>query len=966
MRWHALCIFETLMFVLRFLLGLTARGFRIAVYEEGADTDSSSGPGASGSSKSRIKNRFLAQIVSPASPTYLYDLVLLGNTETLFNAAPSRPYVGILSLSAGFTMVEVNIEERTVRVSERLTAEAIACRLAAYPPADPLIYLPSIQEHKSSSGTYSLPFLRSHSRTTPGHRLRIRTVPPNLVEQPRRGLSEIVRAKNAVLSVLLKLTDVQNIDSTTNHNQATVDSFLIVSSIDKQATNVTYTQPLSLETANQLGLMENRDIPSLVSYLLPDSAPAAARRFLRRYLLTPPPPVVAAAMGSLIHQLTTSGSALPPLSVPPVGKMLSLLRAGQASAQVFQELLQATKSTVQLIDTFGTHSTVVQSLMTLLEYETGMAADPESLRLRCSEAAEVIQSVVATEATSTDLISCFGALVPQGFLERNEGPWRGRIRREAAVTSYTDVEQKAETLAEKVATDYWGFLNWTSGVQAAIEGKSPIVQDVFNNAFALRDVPTWASESHKSKYEHPRDRFGKVIRNRYSTQSVQEALSDYVSACEKAREGVADALARLSHRLNDDGHIPAIVQAAHTNLLVSSTLFHAAQATSLGWNQANVVEGDTADTAGYFDEVWPYWMDRSTAVANSFELKGLWLLTAPNMAGKSTVLRSTAAAALLSTCGLCAPLGQGSYIRRFDHVFVRGASADVPTEHKSAFGAEMGDVAALLRSCGERSLVFVDELGRGTSPRDGTRLAAAVLEEMARSGMSGMFASHLHDILSLPLQGSARIHKKQIAIHESDEAGNELSRYSWTYRIQDGECTDSMALVTAARFGLPEKVLERAEYFARFLSGTELLSSGNVEAHTTDTNDFNDLKYVQNIAETITGSSSVAIPPLWSAPPSLEGESCVYILQLKEPIRYYVGETDNLRQRLEQHRAKGGSWASLEAVAVPVDGGKSEARAFESLMIRQLSQAGFPLESTADGRSIRSSRSGEICNRVAL
>lgn len=89
------------------------------------------------------------------------------------------------------------------------------------------------------------------------------------------------------------------------------------------------------------------------------------------------------------------------------------------------------------------------------------------------------------------------------------------------------------------------------------------------------------------------------------------------------------------------------------------------------------------------------------------------------MSGKSTIMRSTAAATLLTVCGLAAPLEAGSRIRRFDHLFVRGASSDVPAENMSAFGAEMADVAALLRSCGQQSLVFVDELGRGTSPRDG-------------------------------------------------------------------------------------------------------------------------------------------------------------------------------------------------------------------------------------------------------
>lgn len=67
------------------------------------------------------------------------------------------------------------------------------------------------------------------------------------------------------------------------------------------------------------------------------------------------------------------------------------------------------------------------------------------------------------------------------------------------------------------------------------------------------------------------------------------------------------------------------------------------------------------------------------------------------MSGKSTLMRSTAAAALLTICGLCAPVGRKTWVRRFDHLFLRGASSDVPCENKSAFGAEMADIASMLR-----------------------------------------------------------------------------------------------------------------------------------------------------------------------------------------------------------------------------------------------------------------------------
>lgn len=945
------------------------------MYEEGADTDASPGPGASASSKSRIKNRFLAQIVSPASPTYVYDLVLLSNADTLLAASPARPYVGIISLSSGYTVVEVDVEERTVRVSERLTAEAVACRLAAYPPVDPLLYVPSMREYESSRGSYSLPFIPSANQNDNGRRLRVQTIPPTLVEQPRPGVCDAERARNTIVSALLKLTEIRDDDDLAQRRVA-LDSFTVISSASGIGVHdVTYTHPLTLETAKQLGLMEDRAIPSLVSHLVPDSAPSGTRRFLKRYLLTPPPPAVGIAMSMLVNELMSQVRSVPSLTIPPVGKVLSLLRAGQASSQVYQELLTALKSIVTVIDLFGSDSDIVISLMTILEYETGMAANANLLKQRCLDAIDVIEKVVTTEGSSSESverISNFGYVVPPSFFLRNEASWRGRVRCEM-LNSYSEVERAASSLAEAVASDFWGAASLSVATDVATENKTPIVQDIFNNAFALREVPNWCSERKRDEFLHPRDRFGKLIRNRYTTNSVQNALSDYLSACERATVEVSNTLKMLSRTLHDTGHVPAIVQASHANLILSTVLCHVAKARTTGWSQATVLESrDDKDSAGFFESVFPYWMDRSTAVSNTFDLQGMWILTAPNMAGKSTILRSTAAAALLSVCGLAAPLGSNSQVRRFDHLFVRGASADVPAEQKSAFGAEMGDVAALLRSCGAKSLVFVDELGRGTSPRDGTRLAGAVLEEMAQAGMSGIFATHLHDILNLPLRARDRIRTKQMAIHEHDNAGNEVSQYSWTYRIEDGVCTDSMALITASRFGLPNKVLERATYFERFLGGSDSevrqpldekathmeASSARDRAGDADNGPSVEalgLEKAQRIVESIAGGSAVSIPSTWSTPPALEGQSCVYVLQLKDPLCYYVGETDTLRHRLSQHRAKGERWSRCDAIAVAITGGKSEARSVESRAIQSLAQAGFDLQSTSDGRSIRPS-----------
>ena len=106
----------------------------------------------------------------------------------------------------------------------------------------------------------------------------------------------------------------------------------------------------------------------------------------------------------------------------------------------------------------------------------------------------------------------------------------------------------------------------------------------------------------------------------------------------------------------------------------------------------------------------PYWIERSRAVHNDFELDGLFLLTAPNMSGKSTLMRSILVAALLANCGLFTPCTSAK-IPRYDHFFLRTSSHDIPSEGKSAFAVEMEDMRIILDDSTQRSLIMIDELG---------------------------------------------------------------------------------------------------------------------------------------------------------------------------------------------------------------------------------------------------------------
>jgi len=225
--------------------------------------------------------------------------------------------------------------------------------------------------------------------------------------------------------------------------------------------------------------------------------------------------------------------------------------------------------------------------------------------------------------------------------------------------------------------------------------------------------------------------------------------------------------------------------------------------------------------------------------------------------------------------------------------------------------------------------------------------------------------------------------KKRMAIqnkkNEKDCSLTKGEDIEWTYKLEDGICTDSLALVTAAKFGLPESILRRATEFGSKLSDSTATNNEDSERDQVYIPEFSrdsDLRGpclddAIRLIERFTGAKSnvVHIPPMWTSPPSLEGHTCVYILEIDCSVlnsiandnsnsiscstRYYVGETDSLSRRLKQHRAKGDDWAQLTAVAIDIKGGKSEARYIESLLIRKMSIMGFNMVSVNDGRSIQ-------------
>jgi hypothetical protein len=264
--------------------------------------------------------------------------------------------------------------------------------------------------------------------------------------------------------------------------------------------------------------------------------------------------------------------------VPQVGKVVSLIRAYQASSPVFRELIGILSTTISILDTYR----AVDDVLALIEHESGIKAEKHTLQSRCSLSLQCIEQVVQPLHINQNIDKCsdYGFLIPKAFFERNEAEWRGRIRREVAEQTYVNVERAAKALVETIQRDFLGNSNGTNAElrNPASSSSSIIAHDIFNNMLSLKSVPRWTSIMNNSKenyYYHPRDRNGKLLKDRWTTKDVDAALSSYLQACQDACTDVRSTLIHLSETLCHGGHLPTIVQAAHANIIISTAYYHA-------------------------------------------------------------------------------------------------------------------------------------------------------------------------------------------------------------------------------------------------------------------------------------------------------------------------------------------------------------------------------------------------------
>lgn len=195
-------------------------------------------------------------------------------------------------------------------------------------------------------------------------------------------------------------------------------------------------------------------------------------------------------------------------------------------------------------------------------------------------------------------------------------------------------------------------------------------------------------------------------------------------------------------------------------------------------------------------------------VGNDCRLGGdysnIWLITGPNMAGKSTFLRQNAIIAVMAQIGSFVP-AKRARIGVVNKLFSRVGASDDLARGRSTFMVEMVETASILNRADERSLVILDEIGRGTATFDGLSIAWAVVEHLHEvNRCRALFATHYHELTSLV----GKLHKMSLHCMKIKEFNDEVI---FLHEVIDGAADRSYGIHVAKLAGLPSVVLKRAE-----------------------------------------------------------------------------------------------------------------------------------------------------------
>ncbi len=307
---------------------------------------------------------------------------------------------------------------------------------------------------------------------------------------------------------------------------------------------------------------------------------------------------------------------------------------------------------------------------------------------------------------------------------------------------------------------------------------------------------------------------------RYVTPELKEYESKVLSAEERLLEREAEIVARLRSRIGDD--IARIQRTSGVLALLDVWTGLAQVAEAERYVRPVVDDGYDLELSASRHPVLERLMPRESFMPNDVRFSAaerVFLVTGPNMAGKSTILRQIGLCVVLAQLGSFVP-ADAARIGVVDRLFTRVGASDNLAQGQSTFMVEMSETSAILHNAGPQSLVLLDEIGRGTSTYDGVAIAWAVSEYLHdRVGCKTMFATHYHELMQLP-ERLAHARNLNVAVRET---GNTVV---FLHRLEAGGTDRSYGIHVAQLAGLPDPVVSRARAVLGQLEGEHRVVPG--------------------------------------------------------------------------------------------------------------------------------------------
>lgn len=473
------------------------------------------------------------------------------------------------------------------------------------------------------------------------------------------------------------------------------------------------------------------------------------------------------AVDALIADRKTQDTFTGSLSrMPDLERLISRIHAGRCRAQDFVKVLggfEQIEYTMSLLGSFGIADGLLGQLVSSMP---DLSSTLEKWR----------------GAFDKDLANGAGVLVPEPGVEEDYDESQERVK---------DCENKLDDLINRVRKD----LNCST-----IKYK-----DLGKEIYQL-EIPTRV----KNIPNHFDQMSATSAVKRYYTPDLRRLIRQLQEARETNAQCAKEVASRFYSRFDTDYAVwlAAIKIIAHLDCLISL----ARASTSLGTTSCRPIFVDSPRPVQSFTDLRHPTMLTTVNdfIPNDISLGGdspsIALLTGANAAGKSTVLRMTCVAVILAQLGCHVPCSSAT-LTPVDRIMSRLGANDNILQQQSTFFVELAETKKMLLEATPRSLVILDELGRGTSSVDGLAVAEAVLHHLASHiGCTGFFATHYHSVAH-EFGSHPEVACKRMGIQVDEVA----RRVTFLYKLEEGVAEGSFGMHCASMCGIPEEVVGRAE-----------------------------------------------------------------------------------------------------------------------------------------------------------